>query len=43
MFNIISLKLIKCYFSNRFQTVNFKNYLSDKIIIKIGVAHGKNG
>ena len=37
----ISLKWIKSYFSNRYQTVNFKNYLSDKIRIKIDVPQGR--
>ena len=36
----ISLKLITSYFTNRYQTVNFKNYLSDKIGVKIGVPQG---
>ena len=36
----ISLKWIKSYFTNRYQTVNFKNYLSDKIRVKIGVPQG---
>ena len=33
----ISLKWIKSYFTNIYQTINFKNYLSDKIRVKIGV------
>ena len=36
----ISLKWIKSYFTNRYQTVNFKNYLSDKLRVKIGVPQG---
>ena len=36
----ISLRWIKSYFINRYQTVNFKNYLSDKIRVKIGVSQG---
>ena len=31
----ISFKWIKSYFTNRYQTVNFKNYLSDKIRVKL--------
>ena len=33
----ISLQWIKSYFTNGYQTVNFKKYLSDKIRVKIGV------
>ena len=36
----ISLKWIQSYFTNIYQTVNFKNYLSDKIRVKIGVPQG---
>ena len=36
----MSLKWIKSYFTNIYQTVNFKNYLSDKIRVKIGVPQG---
>ena len=31
----ISLIWIKSYFTNRYQTVNFKNYLSEKIRVNI--------
>ena len=36
----ISLKWITIYFTNIYQTVNFKKYLSDKIRVKIGVQQG---
>ena len=36
----ISLKCIKSYLINRYQAVNFKIYLSDKIRLKIGVPQG---
>ena len=36
----ISLKWIKSYFTNRYQTVNFKNYLSDQIGVPQGTILG---